>query len=188
VLAIDPRHALAHQALAKRYRLGGKPELADFHTGELLKIRGGSPSEFIKLADEQMASGHPREARLLLEKAVFNHPDHPDLRMKLAVAAHRDPETRAMSSRLFREAETAFPGGKISDPAFLTESAETLIDSGQSRAGEERLRAAIRAYPPEAKRETAAALRRLAALWNAENRNADAARALLLRADSLDPK
>ena len=92
------------------------------------------------------------------------------------------------AARLFREAEAAVAGVKISDPAFLTESAEALIESGQSKAGEERLRAAIRAYPPDAKKETAAALRRLAALWVTEKRNPDAARALLQRADALDPK
>lgn len=188
VLVIHPKLALAHQALAKFYRLRDKPELAAFHAGELLKIRGGSPSEFIKLADERLAAGDPRAARLLLEKAVFNQPEQPDLLMKLAIATHRDPETRAKASRLFREAEAALPGGKTADPAFLTASAEALIESGQSRAGEERLRAAIRAWPPDAKKETASALRRLAALWETENRNADAARALRQRADALDPQ
>lgn len=187
VLAIHPRHALAHQSLAKFYQLRNQPGLAAYHSGELLKIRGGSPSEFTRLADTFLASGNAREARILLEKAVFNHPDDADLRMKLAIATHRDPETRARAARMFREAESAPPGGRISDPAFLTASAEALIESGQSKAGEERLRAAIRSYPPDAKRETAAALRRLAALWIAENRNAEAARALNLRADSLDP-
>ena len=52
VLAIDPRQALAHQTLAKFYRLRDKPEPARFHAGELLKIRGGSADEFAKLADE----------------------------------------------------------------------------------------------------------------------------------------
>jgi predicted Zn-dependent protease len=188
VLDIHPKQALAHQALAKFYRLHDQPEPAAFHAAELLKIRGGSPDEFLKLADERMAADHPREARLLLEKAVFDHPENPALRMKLAIAAHRDPETRASSSCLFREAETAAPDGKITDPAFLTESAGALIEAGQSKAAEERLRAAIRAYPTDAKKETAAALRRLAELWQTENRNAEAARALLQRADSLDPK
>ena len=188
VLSIHPRQALAHQALAKFYRLRGNAELASRHAGELLKIRGGSPSEFIKLADERLAADDPREARLLLEKAVFQHPDNVELGMKLAIATRRDPQTRSRAARLFREAEAAVAGVKISDPAFLTESAEALIESGQSKAGEERLRAAIRAYPPDAKKETAAALRRLAALWVTEKRNPDAARALLQRADALDPK
>jgi predicted Zn-dependent protease len=187
VLAIHPKHALAHQALAKFYRQKQDSAQAAFHAGELLKIRGGSPSEFLKLADEHMAADRPREARLLLEKAAFIHPDHAEIRLKLAIATHQDPESRASAPRLFREAESAAVDGKISDPAFLTASAEALIESGQSKAAEERLRAAIRSYPADAKKETAAALRRLAALWESENRNADAARALLQRADSLDP-
>lgn len=188
VLEIHPRQALAHQALAKFYRLRGKPEAAAFHAAELLKIRGGSPSEFIKLADERMAAGDARSARLLLERAVFDHPEHQDLLMKLAVATQQDATTRARAPRLFREAEAAFGERKISDPAFLTASAEALIGAGQSKAGEERLRAAIRAFPTDAKKDTAATLRRLATLWETENRNLDAARALRQRAGALDPK
>ena len=188
LLAIHPKHALAHQALAKFYRLRGISEHSAVHSGEFLKIRGGAPTEFLKLADEHLAADRAREARLLLERAVFSHPDHLKLRMKLAIASHRDPQTRARSSRLFREAEALAPDGRIADPVFLSNSAEALIEAGQSLAGEERLRAAIRAYPPEAKRETAAVLRRLAALWETENLNIAAARALRQRAASLDPK
>lgn len=188
LLAIQPRHALAHQSLAKFYRLRNQPEAAAHHSGELLKIRGGSASEFIRLADEHLAANRPRDARLLLEKAAFNHPDNPEIRMKLAIATHQDPETRSRAPRLFREAEAVAADGKIADPVFLTASAEAMIEAGQSKAGEERLRAAIRAYPADAKKQTAATLRRLAALWTAENRNADAARALLIRAQSLDPQ
>ncbi|MBC8127090.1 MAG: hypothetical protein H8M99_08100 [Gloeobacteraceae cyanobacterium ES-bin-144] len=188
VLTIQPKHALAHQALAKFHRLRGKPELARNHSVELLKIRGGSPSEFLKLADECLASGNARDARLLLERAVFKHPDNTELRIKLAISTHQDPETRDRATRLFREAEVLAAEGKITDPAFLTASAEAMIESGQSKAGEERLRAAIRAYPPTAKKETAAALRRLALLWETEQRNGDAARALRQRADSLAPQ
>ena len=72
------------------------------------------------------------------------------------------------------------------DAAFLIESAECLIEEGQSKAAEERLRTAIKSFPPEKKKETAAALRRLAGLWERENRNAEAAKALKQRADALD--
>jgi predicted Zn-dependent protease len=187
LLAIHPRHGQAHQSLAKYYRMEGNTEAAARHAGEALKIRGGDPAEFLKLADEHLAANRPREARLLLEKAVFDHPENLDLRMKLAVASQRDPESRARASRLFREAEAAAPEGGITDPLFLTASAEALIASGQPKAAEERLRAAIRLHPPEAKAETAATLRRLASLWETENRNIEAARALRQRADALDP-
>jgi hypothetical protein len=61
-----------------------------------------------------------------------------------------------------------------------------LIEQGQTKAAEERLRTAIKTFPAEAKKETANALRRLALLWETENRNLDAARALRQRADGLD--
>jgi len=186
VLAIHPRQALAHQSLAKFYRLHGQPDPARFHAGELLKIRGGSPADFIKLADEWLAANDPREARLLLEKSVFDHPDHRELAERLAIATRRDPETRDTAARLFRQAEGIDSGEGKTNPDFLIEFAEALIAEGQGKLAEERLRSAIRAYPAEAKIETAAALRRLAALWESEGRNAAAARALQQRADSLD--
>lgn len=186
VLLINPNQALAHQTLAKFHRLRGNPAPARFHAGELLKLRGGSAEDYIKLADEWLDAGDPREARLLLERAGFEHPDDRKLAEKLAIATRRDPETRAQAARLFREAEAAKPAGEKTDPAFLVESAEALIDQGETKSGEDRLRLAIRAFPADAKKDTAAALRRLASLWEKENRNVDAARSLRQRADALD--
>jgi TolA-binding protein len=140
------------------------------------------------LADEYLAAGEVREARILLEKAAFEHGDSPAVLMKLAVATRRDLETRAVAGRRFREAGVVISGDAKPDAAFLLESAEVMLEEGQSKAAEESLRAAIRSYPPEAKVETAAALRRLARLWEEENRNAEAARALRQRADALDPE
>jgi predicted Zn-dependent protease len=186
VLAIHPRQVMAHQTLAKFYRLRDQPDPARFHAGELLKIRGGSPTEFITLADEWLAAGAAKQARILLEKAVFDSPDHPELARKLAIATRRDPATRDSAARLFRAAEATEQGLAATETSFLIESAEVMLDAGQSKAAEERLRTAIKSYPPEAKKETAAALRRLALLWETEKRNLDAARALRQRADALD--
>jgi predicted Zn-dependent protease len=188
VLAIDSRQALAHQSLAKLYRKLDRVSEARPHAAEALKIRGGDPSEFVALADEFLAADLPREARLLLEKAVFFNPSDAALLVKLAIAARRDPESRGAASRLFREAESmSGQDGPAADPEFLREFAESLLEGGQTKAAEERLRLAIRAYPAEKKKETAAALRRLAGVWTAEQRNTEAANALLQRADSLDP-
>lgn len=188
VLEIDPRQGLAHQTLAKLYRRQGREEMARPHAARALTLRGGDPSEFLELADGFLAADMPRDARLLLEKAVFYHPDDAALAAKLAVAARRDPESRASAPRLFREAEAlSVDGGPAAEPDFLVESAESLLEGGQQAAAEERLRRAIRAFPPDRKRECAAALRRLAGLWEKDGRNAEAARALLQRAQALDP-
>jgi predicted Zn-dependent protease len=188
VVAIDPRHALAHRSLAKLYRKQERPAEARRHAAEALKIRGGDPAEFVALAEEFLAAGLPRDARLLLEKAAFFHPADAALAVQLAVATRRDPERRAGAARLFREAESlSAKDGPAGDPVFLQEFAEALLESGQTAAAEDRLRLAIRAFPAEHKRETAAALRRLAAIWQADNRNEEAARSLLQRADALDP-
>lgn len=188
VIAIDSRRALAHESLAKLYRQQQKPELARPHADAVLKIRGGDPAEFITLADEWIAAGQAKPARILLEKALYDHPTDPVIAAKLAIASRRDPETRGQSSRLFREAEALIPADAKPDPAFLSESAEALIDEKRLPAAEERLRKAIKAFPPDAKKETALTLRRLAGLWESQGKNADAASALRKRADAMDPK
>jgi len=188
VIAIDSRRALAHESLAKLYRQQQKPELARPHADAVLKIRGGDPAEFITLADEWLAAEQAKPARILLEKALYDHPTDPVIAAKLAIASRRDPETRAQSSRLFREAEALIPGDAKPDPAFLSESAEALIDEQRLPAAEERLRKAIKAFPSDAKKETALTLRRLAGLWESQGKNADAASALRKRADAMDPK
>lgn len=187
LLVIAPRHALAHQALAKHFRTSGHAAEARRHSAELLRIRGGGAAEFVELADELLAADEPAAARLLLEKAAFDHPDDFAVLRGLAIASRRDPATRRLAPRLFREAEALMADGAPADPAFLVESAECLMEAGQEKAAEERLRSAIRAYPPDARKETAAALRRLAGLWEAGNRNAAAAKALRQRAAALDP-
>lgn len=186
VVEIRPKSELALQSLAKHHRLKGNEKEARHYGAELLKVKGGSPREFVILADEFLSAGDPRAARLLLEKGVFDYPNRPELAMKLAVATRLDPETKAKASRLFREAEAAM-GDMKPDATFLMESADCLLEEGQTKAAEERLRTAIRSFPPEKKKETAAALRRLASLWDSENRNAEAANALKQRADALDP-
>ena len=188
VIAINSRQALAHQSLAKLYREQERMPDALPHAAEALKIRGGSPSDFTELASEFLGVDKPREARLLLERAIFYHPDNADLAAKLAIATHRDPETRTASSRLFREAEQlSGDDGPAKEPEFLVESSDSLIEGGQPAAAEERLRKAIRAYPADQAKETAAAMRRLAGLWKQQNKNGEAAAALLKRADALAP-
>ncbi|BCU76133.1 tetratricopeptide repeat protein [Luteolibacter sp. LG18] len=188
VIAIDPRRAIAHDALAKFYRQHNQAKPALEHADEVLRIRGGDPAAFLSLADEWLAADQPKTARILLEKAAYDHPANPEIAAKLAIATRRDPETRPRASRLFREAESLIPTGATPDPAFLSESADALLDEKRISAAEDRLRKAIRSFPPEAKKETAATLRKLAGLWESQNKNADAARSLRQRADTLDPK
>ncbi len=186
VLAIHPRKVLAHESLAKHFRKKEQIEEALFHSAELLKIRGGTAEEFEQLATELLAAGKNREARLLLEKAVFNHPENARLMTQLAVAAMRDPESKDSALRLFREAENLMSNPSQMDPNFLLEFSRELVAQGQNKAAEERLKNAIKTFPKTATKETAAALRALAGIWNAEGRNADAARALISRAEALE--
>ncbi|MEK7949571.1 tetratricopeptide repeat protein [Luteolibacter soli] len=189
VVAIDNNQGLAHQSLAKLYRKQDRAAEAREHGAQALKVKGGDVAQFTELADEFLNADLPRDARLLLEKAMFYHPSDAEVAVKLAVASRRDPESREKSSRLFREAESlSGEKGPATDPVFLTEFAECLLESKQTKAAEDRLRTAIRTYPPDKKKETATALRRLAAIWQGEKRNEEGAKALLQRADGLDPR
>ncbi|MGJ8632983.1 MAG: tetratricopeptide repeat protein [Luteolibacter sp.] len=186
VLDVHPGKVLAHESLAKFFREEGKLEKALAHEVALLKIRGGSPEEFIELADGLGEAGQYREARILLEKAVFDHEENADLMMKLALATARDPETKDKAARLFREAEALLKSSGEMPPEFLLESAKELVAQGQNGAAEERLKTAIRSFPKGAKKETAEALRALAGIWKSEGRNENAARALISRAEGLE--
>lgn len=186
VLVIHPKKALAHESLAKHFRNEKNLDEARHHSAELLKIRGGSEDEFVKLAEEFMEAGKVREARLLLERAVFEYPEDAGLMMKLAMATARDPETKDDASRLFRAAENMLGNPADAEPGFLLESANEMLARGETKAAEERLRNAIKTFPKEAKKETAAAMRALAGIWISEGRNADAANALMKRADALE--
>lgn len=186
VLEVHPKKALAHESLAKHFRQKGQLDVARVHAAELLGIRGGTAEEFLELADELTAANDFRAARILLEKAVFRHDNDAKLMMKLAIATSRDPETKDSAARLFREAEAMLANPADMDPAFLLASAQELVAQGQSKAAEERLRNAIRSFPKDAKKESAAAMRALAAIWISEGRNADAANALISRADALE--
>jgi len=185
LLEIHPTHVLAHQSLAKLHRLRGNHAEELHHSSELLKVRGGSPVDFLELAEKWLDAERPREARLLLEKAVFDHPENAKLARLHAIACRRDPETRTSSLRLFREA--AALDSENPEPAFLLEAAEASLEQGQSKQAEDHFRAAIRAFPPDAKKQTADAMRRLADLWDSEKRNPGPAEALRQRARALDP-
>jgi tetratricopeptide (TPR) repeat protein len=186
ILDVHPGKALAHQSLAKIYRQKDMQKEARGHAAEILKIRSGSPDEFVELADELIADDEFRAARLLLEKAVFDHEDDAKLMMKLAIASSRDPESKDDAARLFREAEAMLANPAEMDPAFLLLSAKELLTQGQTKAAEERLRNAIRSFPKDAKKETAAAMRALADIWISEQRNVAAANALISRAQALE--
>jgi Flp pilus assembly protein TadD len=186
VLDVHPKKALAHESLAKHFRQKGMIDEARFHAAELLGIRGGTAEEFMELAEELTAAGDFRAARILLEKAVFRHDDDAKLMMKLAIAASRDPDTKDSAARLFREAEAMLANPAEMDPGFLVASAKELLAQGQVKAAEERLRNAIRTFPKESKKETAAAMRALADIWISDNRNLDAARALISRAEAME--
>ncbi|GAA5484463.1 tetratricopeptide repeat protein [Haloferula sargassicola] len=188
VLEIDPRRWLAHQALAKYFRKVDRPEEARAHAAERLKLRGGDASEFAELAQEWLDADEPRNARLLLEKGVFDAPEDAELAALLAVATRRDPETASRAAGRFREAE-ALSGndGPAAQPDFQLAFAGYLIESGKPELAEAKLRSAIKGYPPEAREETAAALRQLADLWDAQGKNEAAAKSLRRRAEALIP-
>ncbi|GAA5479537.1 beta-barrel assembly-enhancing protease [Haloferula helveola] len=188
VLEIDPRQGLAHQSLAKYYRRSEMPEKARPHAIEALKIRGGDAGEFVQLAGELLDDQLPRDARLLLEKGLFDHPENAEIAVKLAIATRRDESTRGSAAWRFREAESlSGTDGPATEPAFQLEFAECLLESGQTEPAADRLRTAIRGYGAEQGVEVARAYRRLADVFRQQGRSEAEIRPLQKRADELDP-
>jgi len=190
VVAIDPDLPLPHESLAKAFERRGEKPLARHHRSELLRVSGGSPNQHLALADEYLADGQPRDARLVLEKAAFTYPQNPAVAAKLAVATSRDPDAAAAAPELFRKAEALAKSKnqpEVLDAAFLEAYGEALGAAGQQPAAEDQLRAAIRSFPPDQPKELADALRKLALLWLNANKNQAAAVSLIQRAEQLDP-
>jgi tetratricopeptide (TPR) repeat protein len=134
------------------------------------------------LARELMDADLPREARLLLDKAVFEYPQDAALAQQWALASWRDPDSRSGALARFREAEAL---ADLPTASFQQGFAECLIQQGRADEAESRLQQAIKSFAPEQRAETARALRTLAGLWQRQERNEAAARALRRRAESL---
>lgn len=191
-LIIDPEQVLAHKALAKFYADRGDAEKSLYHRTEVLKIAGGDPSEFLELANQYLDNAQPHQARLLLEKARFDHPEDPGLAARLAIATLRDGDTTT-AALLFRQAESLAKDSD--DPAakeflgadFQLEFAASLREAGDDQAAEARLQAAAKNTPADQPQQQARALRELARLWLDQNKNHTPAASLLKRARALDP-
>ncbi|NNC89972.1 MAG: hypothetical protein HKN82_16060 [Akkermansiaceae bacterium] len=191
-IAIDADQVLAHRSLAQFY--ARKDDLAKslHHRAEILRIAGGDPHEFLDLANTYLENGEPHPARLLLEKARFEHPDDPAIAARLAVATLRDGDTTG-AARLFRQAEALAKDSKDPEAAryldadFQLEFAGSLREAGDLAAAEERLRLAARSVPDDEHAKAARTLRELARLWLDQDKNRGPATALLRRAESLDP-
>lgn len=185
VLEIAPTLFLAHQSLAKLYAQQDKLEQSRYHRAELLKIRGGEIEEFHELALAWIEANEARRARLLLEKAVFHHPNDVSLARLFAIAHQRDPETAKQAFALFEAAEK-LSSEPIIDPLYLRERAEANWSAGKVDVAESSLRQAIKLYAPEQKKESASAMRLLATWWQHQNKNAEAAKALIQRAEMME--
>jgi predicted Zn-dependent protease len=185
VLEIAPSQFLAHQALAKLYTNQEKIEPARHHRAELLKTRGGEIDEFRQLGQAWIEANEARRARLLLEKAVFHHPKDVGLAYLYAIASQRDPETQKTAFALF-EAAAKLSTEPITEPLYLLGSAEAYWSAGKAERAESSLRQAIKLYPPDQKKDSAAAMRLLASWWQQQNKNAEAAKALIQRAEMME--
>ena len=193
VIAIDPDQTLAHSSLAKLYARRGEPLLSLNHRAEVLRIRGGSPREGIQVANEYLDLDQPHEARLLLEKFRFDHPDSPGIHARLAIATLRDGLTQE-AARLFRQAEALAEESKEEnakeylDVDFQIEFAHILIDANDLPSAELRLRQAAQGLDLDAEpKKYARAVTALAKLWLDQDKNEAPAKALLQRAVLLDP-
>lgn len=205
-LSIDPRQPLAHNTLAKHYQRNNQNEKRLYHRAQALRFGSGVPAEFLALANELLLTNnltHTHNARLLLEKARFDHPSNLEILAQLAIATARDttsPNHTLAASRLFRQAETLItelPSDEQDEARallssdFQLEFATLLLQSKSPQSiqlAETRLRQAIRSIPPDQPQKSARALASLAQLWLDQNKNHAAAHSLLRRAKQQDPE
>jgi tetratricopeptide (TPR) repeat protein len=183
-ISIDPTLVVAHQALAKLYQQQRQPKRARKHRSEMLQLRGGDAREFAQLSEEYLQSKEFQPACSLLEKAVHRYPEDRDL-LYLSGIAHelaRSPAPKVL--HFFQRAEK-IPSDCPPSPRYQYHSAIAHWQSGDKEAAEQRLRAAIKQYPAEAKEETITALRLLASWWQEQGKHPSAAQALLRRAEML---
>lgn len=191
-LTIDHDQVLAHKALAKFYADRDQPIKSLYHRTEVLKIAGGDPSEFLELANQYLDNEQAHQARLLLEKARFDHPTNPGIAARLAIATLRDGDTE-IAALQFRQAEALAKDSKDPDakeflgPDFQLEFAGALRDAGDLPAAEARLRQSVKGTPADQPLQKARALRELARLWLDQDKNHGPAIGLLKSAKSLDP-
>jgi hypothetical protein len=68
----------------------------------------------------------------------------------------------------------------------LLGSAEAYWNAGKAELAESALRQAIKLYAPEQKKDSAAAMRLLASWWQQQNKNVEAAKALIQRAEMME--
>ena len=184
-LKIDPSLFLAHQSLAKLYDQQNKADLARKHRTEMLKLRGGDVSEFREVAEDLLRAKEAKAARILLEKACFDFPKDADLAYLHAVATHLDAEQAEKAAERFDLAQQ-LAQTPTTNPLYLRHASEAYWGAKQTEKAESLLRAAIKAYSAKEKKESAAAMRLLASWWKQQDKNPDAANALLQRAEMLE--
>ena len=191
-VAIDPDYVYAHRALARLYEKSGDLAKARHHQSEVLRVESGAASDFLELAGKYLEANDPHQARLLLERARFDHPENAAVAARLAMATLRDGET-AEAARIFRQAEALAKDSadpelqEFLGPAFQIDFASALREAGDLPAAEERLRSAARNAPEDKPAQGAQALRELARLWLDQDKNHGPAVSLLKRAEGLDP-
>lgn len=192
-VAIDPDYTYAHQALARYYEKSGDTERALHHHAEVLRVQGGAAADFLEIANKYLDTDNPHAARLLLERARFDHPEHPAVAARLAIATLRDGDTTG-AAHVFRQAEALAEDSN--DPEvkealgsdFQIDFAQALRTAGDLEAAEARLRNAARNAPEDQPEMGAKALRELARLWLDQDKNQGPAISLLKRAQALDPE
>lgn len=194
VIAIDPDQTLAHSSLAKLYQKRDEPVRALGHRAEVLRIAGGSPEDAIEVANEYLELDRPHEARLLLEKFRFDHPESPGIHARLAIATLREGLTK-QAARLFRQAEALAEDSKEPDDQqyldadFQLDFAQSLKEANDLEAAETRLRQAAQGIDLDAEpKKYARAVTALARLWLEQGKNEAPAKSLLQRAVTLDPE
>lgn len=186
LLQIDSADAVAHRAMAALCEAENQPREALRHRSELLRIDGGLPGEYLKLAAQLDTAGLKEERRLTLERGCFAHPQSPRLAVAWAGALHRAGKLREAVTQ-FERAETlaARHEPEALDADYFLSRAACARDSGGREEAARHFRAVIDKAPKGKPEKAAAAYGGLALLWLEDGIKLEEARELLRIASGL---
>lgn len=186
LVQIDDADAVAHRALAAIHEAAGHPQDALRHRSELLRIEGGSETDYLKMASQLADAGLSDERRLTLERGYYKHPQSPRLAVALGSALHQAKKLKEATA-IFDEAvvlASKYDADAL-DGAYFLARAECARDFGERETAAIHFRKAIDKAPKGKPESAVPAYAGLATLWLDEGAKLEEARELLRLAGSL---
>ncbi len=148
LLRIDESDSVAHRALASILETAGVPREALRHRMELLRIDGGTATDYLKMAGQLADAGMDDERRLTLERGCFAHHGSPRLAIAFAGALHRAGSVEEAVAEFARSVGLAAKHDPDAlDDAYYVARAACARDAGERETAAVHFRRAIDKTP-----------------------------------------